>query len=192
MSDSIFQEFIKKAPMMKEKWEVVQLFEEERQKFQEELRSYEQEIEQARAVLKKLRAEVMETKESLKNLQKRQKDKEQEMQQLKEELLSHRVKRDLLVLEKDKEFLQEDSHEPLPQPVSLVEIYLKDRSVAKARPAKRFFGEQLYRKYRVLLRENHMLKDKLFKLDLENSTLKVELRDIKTKDFLSANGYVEE
>ncbi|WP_235852186.1 nickel-binding protein Mua [Helicobacter mehlei] len=192
MSDSIFQEFIKKAPMMKEKWEVVQLFEEERQKFQEELRSYEQEIEQARAVLKKLRAEVMETKESLKDLQKRQKDKEQEMQQLKEELLSHRVKRDLLVLEKDKEFLQEDSHEPLPQPVSLVEIYLKDRSVAKARPAKRFFGEQLYRKYRVLLRENHMLKDKLFKLDLENSTLKVELRDIKTKDFLSENGYVEE
>lgn len=177
---------------MKEGWEVVQLFEEERQRFQEELRSYEQEIEQARAVLKNLRAEVMETKESLKKLEERQKSKEQEMQQIKEELLSHRVKRDLLVLEKDKSFLESDNSEPLPQPVGFVEIYLKDHSIAKARPAKRFFGEQLYRKYRVLLRENRMLKDKLFKLDLENSTLKIELRDIKTKDFLSANGYIEE
>ncbi|WP_205588350.1 nickel-binding protein Mua [Helicobacter vulpis] len=194
MKDSIFQEFIQKAPEIKEKWEVVRLFEEERQKFQEELQVYENEIAQARAVLKDLRAELLEARTHLKELENRQQSKKEEIKVIQQELFSHKVQRDLVAQQKHKQELldQAQDEELLPQPVDFVEIYLKDRSVAKARPAKRFFGDQLYRKYRVLLRENRALKDRIFELDLENSTLKIELRDIKTKDFLSANGYLED
>ncbi|MFC3847267.1 nickel-binding protein Mua [Helicobacter baculiformis] len=193
MKDSIFQEFIQKAPEIKEKWEVVRLFEEERQKFQEELQVYENEIAQARAVLKDLRAELLEAKNHLKDLETRQQSKKEEIKAIQQELFTHKVQRDLVAKQKNREeILDQEDKELLPQPVSFVEIYLKDRSVARARPAKRFFSDQLYRKYRVLLRENRALKDRIFELDLENSTLKIELRDIKTKDFLKANGYLEE
>ncbi|WP_205589497.1 MULTISPECIES: nickel-binding protein Mua [Helicobacter] len=193
MKDSIFQEFIQKAPEIKEKWELVRLFEEERQKFQEELQVYDNEITQAREVLKGLRAELLEARAHLKDLQQRHQSKKEEIKAIQQELLTHKVQRDLLAQQNNKEkLLEQDDAQLLPQPLSFVEIYLKDRSVAKARPAKRFFGDQLYRKYRVLLRENRALKDRIFELDLENSTLKIELRDIKTKDFLKANGYLEE
>ncbi|CRF46173.1 nickel-binding protein Mua [Helicobacter heilmannii] len=185
MIDAIFQEFIKKAPEMKESWEVVQLFEEERQKFQEELQAYEEEIENARAVLRDLRAQMVQTKDQIKELQTLQKSKEEEIQEIRQELLSHKIKRDLWQLEKDKPELQE-SNEPLPQALEVVEIYLKDHSIARARPAKRYFADQLYRQYRVLLRENHVLKDRVFGLDLENSTLKIELRDRQTQEKLQA------
>ncbi|CAM2749523.1 nickel-binding protein Mua [Helicobacter felis] len=192
MNDSIFQEFIQKAPDIKEKWEIVRLFEEERQKFQEELQAYENEIAQARSALKALRSELMEAKNHLKDLENRHQNKKEEIKTLQQELFTHKVQRDLVLKQKNREERLEQDEELLPQPVSFVEIYLKDRSVAKARPAKRFFGDQLYRKYRVLLRENKALKDRIFELDLENSTLKIELRDIKTKEFLRANGYLEE
>ncbi|WP_233709638.1 nickel-binding protein Mua [Helicobacter suis] len=186
MIDAIFQEFIKKAPKMKEHWEVVQLFEEERQKFQEELQAYEDEIKQARGVLRDLRAQVAQIKKKLKDLQVYRQDKEEEIKQIKQELLSHQIQRDLLHLQKDKPEIPDSEQEPLPQPVEFVEIYLKDHSIAKARPAKRFFSDQLYRQYRVLLRENRMLKDRVFGLDLENSTLKIELRDLKTQNLLQS------
>ncbi|BDQ28362.1 nickel-binding protein Mua [Helicobacter ailurogastricus] len=192
MIDAIFEEFIKKASEMKESWEVVQLFEEERQKFHEELQAYEEEIENARAVLRDLRAQVMQTKEQIKELQDCQKSKEEEIQEIRQELLSHKIKRDLLQLEKDKPDIPQSSDEPLPQALEVVEIYLKDRSIARARPAKRYFGDQLYRQYRVLLRENHVLKDRIFGLDLENSTLKIELRDRQTQDKLQAQSKPEE
>ncbi|WP_199766083.1 nickel-binding protein Mua [Helicobacter salomonis] len=194
MKDSIFQEFIQKAPEIKEKWELVRLFEEERQKFQEELQVYENEITQARSALKDLRAQLLEAKTHLKDLQNRHQSKKEEIKAIQQELLTHKVQRDLVLQQKHKQELLDQAEDPelLPQPVDFVEIYLKDRSIAKARPAKRFFGDQLYRKYRVLLRENRALKDRIFELDLENSTLKIELRDIKTKDFLKANGYLEE
>ncbi|WP_199769195.1 nickel-binding protein Mua [Helicobacter cynogastricus] len=192
MNDSIFQEFIQKAPDIKEKWEIVRLFEEERQKFQEELQAYENEIAQARSALKTLRSELIEAKNHLKDLEARHQNKKEEIKTLQQELFTHKVQRDLVLKQKNREERLEQDEELLPQPVSFVEIYLKDRSVAKARPAKRFFGDQLYRKYRVLLRENKALKDRIFELDLENSTLKIELRDIKTKEFLRVNGYLEE
>ncbi|WP_240329518.1 nickel-binding protein Mua [Helicobacter suis] len=186
MIDAIFQEFIKKASKMKEHWEVVQLFEEERQKFHEELQAYEDEIKQARGVLRDLRAQVTQIKEKLKDLQVYKEEKEEEIKQIKQELLSYQIQRDLSHLQKDKPEIPDLEQEPLPQPVEFVEIYLKDHSIAKARPAKRFFSDQIYRQYRVLLRENHMLKDRIFGLDLENSTLKIELRDLKTQNLLES------
>lgn len=74
---------------------------------------------------------MVQTKERVKELQTLQKSKEEEIQEIRQELLSHKIKRDLWRLEKDKPELQE-SNEPLPQALEVVEIYLKDHSIARA------------------------------------------------------------
>ncbi|MDO7253827.1 nickel-binding protein Mua [Helicobacter cappadocius] len=189
----IFQEFVQKSSEIKETWEIAKLFEEEREKFKQELLNYENEIKQAKKFLKDFRAESSRIKEEIKELEELKLKRIQEIQALREEVFKQKIKKKISKLKVEKDEIQhEKKDEILPKPVEMIDIYLKDGSVAKARPTKKVYTDTLYKKYRVVLKENKSLKDRILEFELENSKLKIELRDFYTEDMLKTNNKSKE
>lgn len=184
----IFQDFIQKSSEIKETWEIVQLFEEERQKFKQEFLTYENEIKQAKKLLKELRLQSSKIKEEISEMKELKEKKIKEMQELRQDLFKQKIKKNISKLKFEKDQIQhEKKDEILPKPLETIDIYLKDGTIAKARPTKKVFTDTLYKKYRVILKENKALKDQMLEYELENSKLKIELRDFYTEDMLKAN-----
>ncbi|PAF41545.1 hypothetical protein BJI48_08390 [Helicobacter sp. 11S02596-1] len=173
---------------MKESWELVRLFEDERERFKQEILSYQEEISQAKAKLKKIRQQVEESKNEVQKLEETKQEKIDEIKDIKRHLFEQKIKKNISKLKNEKlQIINEKKEEILPKPLELIEIYLKDGTVAKARPVKRVFTDGLYKKYRVILKENKILKEQILELELENSKLKIELRDFYAEDMLKAN-----
>lgn len=184
----IFQDFIQKSSEIRETWEIVQLFEEERAKFKQEFLTYENEIKQAKKLLKELRLQSSKIKEEILTMKELKEKKTKEMQELRQDLFKQKIKKNISKLRLEKDQIQhEKKDEILPKPLEAIDIYLKDGTIAKARPTKKVFTDALYKKYRVILKENKALKDQMLEYELENSKLKIELRDFYTEDMLKAN-----
>ncbi|PAF52872.1 hypothetical protein BKH44_00250 [Helicobacter sp. 13S00477-4] len=172
---------------MKESWEVFRLFEEEREKFKQEIFSYEQEIFQAKEKLKKIRLRYIKLKNEMNDIEEIKQKKIQEINEIKQYLFKQKIQKNISKLKNEKSNLLGEKKEALlPKPVEMIDIYLKDGSIAKARPVKKIFTDILYKKYRVLLKENKSLKEHILDFELENSKLKIELRDFYTEDMIKA------
>lgn len=184
----IFQDFIEKSSDIKESWEIAQLFEEEREKFKQEIFSYKQDILQAKKTLKKMRLQIADSKDKIEKFEELKNQKISEIEAIKQDLFKQKIKKNISKLNHEKyQMINEKKEEILPKPLETVDIYLKDGSVAKARPAKRIFTDNLYKKYRVILKENKILKEQILEFELENSKLKIELRDFYAEDILKSN-----
>ncbi|PAF42326.1 hypothetical protein BKH45_04770 [Helicobacter sp. 11S03491-1] len=175
---------------MKESWEVARLFEEERERFAQEVLSYKNEIAQAKIALKEIRHKVIKYKNQIKTLEDTKEEKTNEINQIKQEIFKQKIKKNLSKLRSEKhQIIHEKREEILPKPLETIDIYLKDGTIAKARPVKKTFTDTLYKKYRILLKENKMLQEQILDFELENSKLKIELRDFYAEDILKANEY---
>ncbi|PAF48595.1 hypothetical protein BKH46_00855 [Helicobacter sp. 12S02634-8] len=170
---------------MKESWELVELFEAERERFKQESQAYKQEIEQSKKTLKDLRAQITQLKAIIKKFEDIQSQKIEAIKQVNQELFKYKIKKNISALHYEKSQLLSKKDEILPKPLETIDIYLKDGSTAKAKPTKKVFSDTLYRKYRVVLKENKALKDQMLGLELENAKLKIELRDFHTEDILN-------
>ncbi|WP_095295139.1 nickel-binding protein Mua [Helicobacter sp. 13S00482-2] len=189
----IFQEFIQKSSDIKEVWEIAKLFEEERERFKQESLNYETEIKQAKKLLKDFRSQCAIIKKEVAELQAIKDEKTKEIQTLKEDIFKQKIKNNISRLKKEKDDIKnEKKDEILPKPIELIDIYLKDGSIAKAKPTKRVFTDALYKRYRVILKENKSLKEQILEFELENSKLKIELRDFYAEDMLKTKSNSKE
>ncbi|PAF53921.1 hypothetical protein BKH42_03985 [Helicobacter sp. 13S00482-2] len=178
---------------MKEVWEIAKLFEEERERFKQESLNYETEIKQAKKLLKDFRSQCAIIKKEVAELQAIKDEKTKEIQTLKEDIFKQKIKNNISRLKKEKDDIKnEKKDEILPKPIELIDIYLKDGSIAKAKPTKRVFTDALYKRYRVILKENKSLKEQILEFELENSKLKIELRDFYAEDMLKTKSNSKE
>lgn len=184
----IFQEFIEKSSEIKESWEIVRLFETEREKFHQDIIAYEEEINQAKSTLRNIRLKTLDLKDEIEKLNTKKEEKITQINEIKQDLFRHKIKKNISNLKHEKyQIVHEKKEEILPKPIESVDIYLKDGSIAKARPVKKIFSDVLYKKYRIILRENRSLKEQILEFELENSKLKIEVRDFYTEDMLREN-----
>lgn len=184
----IFQDFVEKSSEIKESWEIVRLFEEEREKFRQDLANYEKEINHAKTTLSDIRSKILDLKNEIGILKTKKEEKVAQINLIKQDLFKQKIKKNISNLKHEKyQIVHDKKEEILPKPIETVDIYLKDGSIAKARPVKKVFSDILYKRYRIILRENKSLKEQILGFELENSKLKIEVRDFYTEDILREN-----
>lgn len=173
---------------IQEGWKLAGAIADRQAALQKELQGYKDEILASQATLKSLRAKVAEYKSVLATLESKERQARQELARLHDEIsIQTIIKESKLANQK----LQESRKQILPGSLKSVEIYLKDGSIAKAKPAQKIFGEDVYKKYRVAFKENHTLKSRLSELELENKRLHIELRDFYSELALEGMGALE-
>lgn len=166
----IFEQFLRQEAGIKESWKIVELFEEERAKWSEERTQLEERSEELRRELLELEKRTLESKEEMAR---------------KDRLLKEREERIKVYDAQLKERARNIDEDCLPEPSQMrlksVEVISKNGAVIKAKPAKEYFSEgyvaTLLRELEEL-RGNKGLREKVLDLELENSKLKVELRDL--------------
>ena len=189
----LLKDIVKKADTLtlqeiKENWEIVGIIAHKKETLQKQLNSYKSDIADSQAILKDLRAKEAELKDTLNELTTKKYEVSEELSRLRDELSVQKVINNAKRAKLD---LQETRKQILPGALRSVQIYLKDGSIAKAKPAQKIFSEDIYKKYRVELKENHILKTKISELELENKRLNIELRDFYAELALEGMGALE-
>lgn len=192
-SKELLKDIIKKSDSIsideiRECWEITGIIDDKRQSLQKEFDSYKKEILASQKKLKELRAQESALKDELKTLESKRGEIKEEIAKLRNDLS---VQQAINNSKKDSIDVQQARKSILPGALKSVEIYLKDGSIAKAKPAQKVFGEDVYKKYRVELKENRTLKAELSKIELENKRLNIELRDFYTEMALEGMGALE-
>lgn len=159
---------------IKDSWDMRGFIGRKKKEIAEEIKSYKQEILTYQDELKGLRKELTEGKNTIEDLESQKQKLQEEITQLTQDLIVEKAKSGVKAEQKK---VLESRQKLLPAALKSVQIYLKDGSVAKAKPAQKLFSEDIYKKYRVELKENHILKTQLSELELENKRLSIELRD---------------
>lgn len=159
---------------IKDSWDMRGFIGRKKKEIAEEIKSYKQEILTYQDELKGLRKELTEGKNTIEDLESQKQKLQEEITQLTQDLIVEKAKSSNKAEQKK---VLESRQKLLPAALKSVQIYLKDGSVAKAKPAQKLFSEDIYKKYRVELKENHILKTQLSELELENKRLSIELRD---------------
>lgn len=159
---------------IKDSWDMRGFIGRKKKEIAEEIKSYKQEILTYQDELKGLRKELTEGKNTIEDLESQKQKLQEEITQLTQDLIVEKAKSGAKAEQKK---VLESRQKLLPAALKSVQIYLKDGSVAKAKPAQKLFSEDIYKKYRVELKENHILKTQLSELELENKRLSIELRD---------------
>lgn len=159
---------------IKDSWDMRGFIGRKKKEIAEEIKSYKQEILTYQDELKGLRKELTEGKNTIEDLESQKQKLQEEITQLTQDLIVEKAKSGNKAEQKK---VLESRQKLLPAALKSVQIYLKDGSVAKAKPAQKLFSEDIYKKYRVELKENHILKTQLSELELENKRLSIELRD---------------
>lgn len=159
---------------IKDSWDMRGFIGRKKKEIAEEIKSYKQEILTYQDELKGLRKELTEGKNTIEDLESQKQKLQEEITQLTQDLIVEKAKSSTKAEQKK---VLESRQKLLPAALKSVQIYLKDGSVAKAKPAQKLFSEDIYKKYRVELKENHILKTQLSELELENKRLSIELRD---------------
>lgn len=173
---------------IKESWEIAGAIKSKQEALQKELQSYKDEILTQQATLKDLRTQESALKEQIKELESKKRKASEELAKLHDEISVQKI---ITQAKKAKLELQESRKQILPGSLKSVQIYLKDGSIAKAKPAQKLFGEDVYKKYRVAFKENHTLRNHISELELENKRLQIELRDFYADLALEGMGALE-
>lgn len=173
---------------IKESWELAGVIIDKADSLQKELQSYKDEILSSQATLKDLRAKESALKEQIQELESKKRNASNELAKLNDEISVQKI---INQAKKAKLELQESRKQILPGSLKSVQIYLKDGSIAKAKPAQKIFSEDVYKKYRVAFKENRTLKIHISSLELENKRLQIELRDFYSDLALEGMGALE-
>lgn len=171
-----------------EGWEAIKTIQSKTNKFLEKINDYKNEIDTLQEQLRLLRKEERSIQAYLKTFDDKKIAINEELQELQKQLEIKKIRHNS---QAEQQELINDRNKILPGALRSVEIYLKDGSITKAKPAQRLFSEDLYKKYRVELKENRILKARISELELENKRLEIELRDFLTDLKLEGMGALE-
>lgn len=172
-----FEFFFQQLSEIKEVWEIYQIFENERKKFLEETKEYNAEIQAHQDILRGYRQQIKEIKQELEELRQLKQEEEEALRNLKDKKTKQRIDNMVHALASEKENIKDKKKQILPNTLKEVQVYTQDNKVQKMKPAQNLYGEELYKKYRVALKESRELKNKIADLELENLQLNIEIRD---------------
>lgn len=173
---------------IKDSWDMRGFIGRKKTELAEEIKSYKKEILTYQDELKDLRKELTQSKNTIEDLESKKQLLQEEIKKLQQEITIEQAKNEVKAQQKK---VIESRQKLLPAALKSVQIYLKDGSIAKAKPAQKLFSEDIYKKYRVELKENHILKTQISKLELENKLLSIELRDFYAELSLEGMGALE-
>ncbi len=193
IQQEVLKEIAKKSDTIglqdiKEGWEIMSAIKIKSDTFAKEIKSYKDEINALQNQLKTMRKTIKTTQQQLLTLESQKQATTEELQSLQKDF---NIKKIQAQSKTQHQKIQENRSAILPGALKNVEIYLKDGSITKAKPAQKVFGEDLYKKYRVELKENRVLKNKISELELENKRLEIELRDFYAELQLEGIGALE-
>lgn len=176
-----FDLFFQKLVDIKETWEIYKIFENERERFVQEREEYQIEIQKDQEKLRQYRNEIIELKNEIQSLKKQKEVYEKSLELLQEKKIKQRIKNDINKLSQEKNQLKEKKQEVLPDALLDVEVFLDNGEIKKLKTARRIYDESLFAMYRIALKEGREFRNKIAELELENSQLKIELRDFHTE-----------
>ncbi|WP_104697745.1 MULTISPECIES: nickel-binding protein Mua [unclassified Helicobacter] len=179
-----FNLFFQKLVDIKESWEIFKIFENEREKFSQEKEEYQIEIQKDQEKLRQCRNEILELRAEVLELKKQKEAYEESLVGLKEKRVRQNVQKNVEKLMKEKDALKNKKQEVLPEELKEVEVFLENGEIKKLRAARKVYDESLFSKYRIALKEGREFRNKIAELELENSQLKIELRDAYTEMIL--------
>ncbi len=163
---------------IKESWEVFKLFETERQKFIKDSHEYYSELEKNQELLAKVRAQITESKQELESLHKQIETQQKTIALLEEKKSKAKIKAQIKTLEEKKESLKASQKEILPSSLKSIEVFDENGEIRLLKSVRHVYDSEVFNKYRVALKENRILRDKIAEFELTNSQLKIELRDL--------------
>ena len=172
-----FDLFFQKLVDIKESWEIFRIFESEREKFAREQEEYDAELEKTQENLRIYRNKIAELKKEVAKLQTQKENHEKSLKLLEEKKTKQRIKNQVKKIEEEKKEIKEKKQEIFPDAMSQVEVFDENGEIKKMRCVRRIYDESLYNKYRIALKEGREFRNKIAELELENSRLKIELRD---------------
>lgn len=176
-----FEAYFQQLSEIKETWEIYQIFEGERKKFLSEVQGYNAEIQAHQEILKDYRRQIREAKQELESIFALKQKEEIELEALKENKSKQKLKNIIKSLHQERQKIKEKKHEFMPSVLKEVEVYDQNKQKQTLQPVHNIYSEDLYKKYRVNLKESRELKNKVMELELENMQLKVEIRDFYTE-----------
>ncbi len=163
---------------IKESWEIFKLFEAERQKFIKDTNEYRDELEKSQELLAKVRAQITEGKQELESLHKQIEAQKNSIALLEEKKTKTKIKAQIKTLEEQKENLKASQKEILPSSLKSIEVFDENGEIKLLKSVRHVYDSEVFNKYRVALKENRILRDKIAEFELSNSQLKIELRDL--------------
>ena len=81
-------------------------------------------------------------------------------------------------LEEQQENLKASQKEILPSSLKSIEVFDENGEIKLLKSVRHVYDSEVFNKYRVALKENRILRDKIAEFELSNSQLKIELRDL--------------
>lgn len=163
---------------IKESWEIFKLFEAERQKFIKDTNEYRDELEKSQELLAKVRAQITEGKQELESLHKQIEAQKKSIALLEEKKSKAKIKAQIKTLEEQKENLKASQKEILPSSLKSIEVFDENGEIKLLKSVRHVYDSEVFNKYRVALKENRILRDKIAEFELSNSQLQIELRDL--------------
>ena len=173
-----FNIFFQKLIDIKESWEIFKLFEAERQKFIKDTNEYRDELEKSQELLAKVRAQIAEGKQELESLHKQIEAQKKSIALLEEKKTKTKIKAQIKTLEEQQENLKASQKEILPSSLKSIEVFDENGEIKLLKSVRHVYDSEVFNKYRVALKENRILRDKIAEFELSNSQLKIELRDL--------------
>lgn len=173
-----FNIFFQKLIDIKESWEIFKLFEAERQKFIKDTNEYRDELEKSQELLAKVRAQITEGKQELESLHKQIEAQKKSIALLEEKKTKTKIKAQIKTLQEQKENLEASQKEILPSSLKSIEVFDENGEIRLLKSVRHVYDSEVFNKYRVALKENRILRDKIAEFELSNSQLKIELRDL--------------
>lgn len=173
-----FNIFFQKLIDIKESWEIFKLFEAERQKFIKDTNEYRDELEKSQELLAKVRAQITEGKQELESLHKQIEAQKKSIALLEEKKSKAKIKAQIKTLQEQKENLKASQKEILPSSLKSIEVFDENGEIKLLKSVRHVYDSEVFNKYRVALKENRILRDKIAEFELSNSQLKIELRDL--------------
>lgn len=160
---------------IKDSWKVFEIFEKERAKLKQEAKQYDQDLQQNQELLARLRAQITECKHELKNLQEEILQKKETLNYLREKELKQQINMEMEDCAKQRQRIKQRSL--LPKQLKIIEVFDEQGNIKKLKAVRRVYDSEMFNQYRITLKENRLFREKLMQYELENSQLKIELRD---------------
>ncbi len=196
----IFLEFVAKAEIIKEAWQIAKIFENKKKEFMESIQEYDLLIKAKEKQLKSLTTEITEANtllkdanEELEHIRTQLEEMQGKAQLYKNKILQGQQNEHLESFDTQMNFmLTKDDGDSNPldfsgiiaefQPLNVVSVHVKNGATAMARVAQTIYPPELYEVYRRASKRLFRLKDKIGELELKNEKLRVELRDLTEED----------
>ncbi|PAF51171.1 hypothetical protein BKH43_02900 [Helicobacter sp. 13S00401-1] len=190
----VFLEFISKIDTIKEAWQIEEIYDKEKLRFKAYMESKNEELQNKEEELKLITKDILEANTLLK-------DAHNELNLLRMQLADLQSKTRIYKAKLEKESMDEGFESSLADkdildiesffkeftPLEIVNVHIKNGNTARARVAQKVYPPELYSYYKKGIVKLINLKDKVLELELTNSKLEVELKNLYMEDTYKEN-----